>query len=102
MAEWTQETTETVLTMVKTDLKIKNSTAYDVRLTQDIEAAIADIQREGVKTLSGSIEDMELVAIYAAWLYTQRIEGGAMPRMLRVKLNNRIFSGRMKNSSNEG
>jgi hypothetical protein len=36
MAEWTNETTQTALEMVKVDIGIINATAYDIRLRQYI------------------------------------------------------------------
>ena len=91
MAEWSNETTATVLTMVKVDLGIK-ATAYDDRLTQYVTAAKSAIVREGVSTLSDAVEDMQLVAMYAGWLWRKRDTGDGMPRNLRWMLNNRIFS----------
>lgn len=92
MAEWSNITTATCLTMVKTDLGIMTATAYDTRLTQYIEAAKSAIVREGVTTLSDEVEDVQLVAMYAGWLWRKRDTGEGMPRNLRWMLNNRIFS----------
>ena len=83
---------ETMLTMLKTDLGIMTSTAYDVRLTQLLTAAEQAIIREGASTLDASeISDMELIVMYAAWLWRKRDSMDGMPRMLRYKLNNRVF-----------
>lgn len=92
MAEWSNITTATCLTMAKTDLGIMTATAYDARLTQYIEAAKSAIVREGVATLSDEVEDVQLVAMYAGWLWRKRDTGEGMPRNLRWMLNNRIFS----------
>ena len=81
-----------MLTMLKTDLGIMTSTAYDVRLTQLLTAAEQAIIREGASTLDASeISDMELIVMYAAWLWRKRDSMDGMPRMLRYKLNNRVF-----------
>lgn len=88
---WDISTTTQVLEMVKVDLGIR-VTAYDQRLTQYIESAQKAIVREGVKTLSDDVEDMQLVAMYAGWLWRKRDTGDGMPRNLRWMLNNRIFS----------
>ena len=61
-----------LLTMLKTDLGISTTTAYDQRLTQYLETAIQAITREGatIATLSGgaysiaTIEDAELIVLY--------------------------------------
>lgn len=90
MAEWSQETTATVLQMVKTDLGIK-ANAYDTRLTQYVNSAKSAIIREGA-SLSDAVEDMQIVAMYAGWLWKKRDTGEGMPRNLRWMLNNKIFS----------
>lgn len=91
MAEWTIATTETTLGMLKVDLGIMNATAYDIRLTQYVESAKAAIEREGA-SLSDAVEDIQLVAMYAGWLWRKRDTGEGMPRNLRWMLNNKIFS----------
>lgn len=91
MAEWTIATTETALGMLKVDLGIMNATAYDIRLTQYVESAKAAIEREGA-SLSDAVEDIQLVAMYAGWLWRKRDTGEGMPRNLRWMLNNKIFS----------
>lgn len=60
-------------------------------LTQAISAAQAFIAREGI-TLTDSIEDEQLVEMYAAYLVRKRATTEPMPRMLRWTLNNRLFS----------
>jgi hypothetical protein len=84
----------TILTMLKVDLGIRNTTAYDARLTQYISTAKQAITREGA-TLQPVAEDMQLIVMYAAWLWRRRDSGEGMPRMLRYSLNNRIFSEKM-------
>lgn len=60
-------------------------------LSQVIDAAIAFITREGI-TLEDTVEDLQLVEMYAAYLVRKRNTTEAMPRMLRYALNNRLFS----------
>jgi hypothetical protein len=84
----------TILTMLKVDLGIRNTTAYDARLMQYISTAKQAITREGA-TLQPVAEDMQLIVMYAAWLWRRRDSGEGMPRMLRYSLNNRIFSEKM-------
>lgn len=81
-----------MLNMLKVDLGI-TSTAYDERLSQYIENAKAQIVREGVSDLdtSSSLDDAQLVIMYAAWTWNKRDSDGQMPRMLRWSLNNRVF-----------
>ena len=90
MADWNISTMETALQMVKVDLGIK-ATAYNERLTQYIETSKAAIEREGA-SLSDAVEDIQLVAMYAGWLWRKRDTGEGMPRNLRWMLNNRILS----------
>ena len=79
--------------MLKTDLGIRTSTAYDARLTQLLTAAESAIRKEGASTLDASDPlDQQLIVMYAAWLWRRRDNMEGMPRMLRWTLNNRIFS----------
>ena len=80
----------TILEMVKIDLGISTS-AYDQRLGQYITSAQDYIAREGI-TLDDKASDMNLVAMYAAWLWRKRDTTESMPRMLRWNLNNRLFA----------
>ena len=93
---------ETMLTMLKTDLGIIASTAYDARLTQLLTAAEAAIRKEGASTLDASDPlDQQLIVMYAAWLWRRRDEMTGMPRMLRLALNNRVF-GETAGSDGDG
>ena len=81
-----------MLTMLKTDLGIRTSTAYDARLTQLLTAAESAIRKEGASTLDASDPlDQQLIVMYAAWLWRRRDNMEGMPRMLRWTLSNRIF-----------
>ena len=83
---------DTMLTMLKTDLGILATTAYDTRLNQLLTAAEQAIEKEGASTLDASDPlDQQLIVMYAAWLWRKRDTGDGMPRMLRLALNNRIF-----------
>ena len=93
---------ETILTMLKTDLGIIASTAYDARLTQLLTAAEKAIRGEGASTLDASDPlDQQLIVMYAAWLWRRRDEMTGMPRMLRLALNNRVF-GEAAGSDGDG
>ena len=99
MAAWTNETTATALALLKVDLGILNSIAYDQRLTAIIDATVSAVVREGVSTLSDSTEDIQMVVMYAEWLWRKRDSGEGMPRNLRWLLNNRIMSEKMQEGS---
>ena len=67
------------------------------QLTHYIDTAKALIQREGVTLVAPfSVEDGELIEMYAAYLFRKRATGEAMPRMLRWALNNRLFGEKAK------
>ena len=57
-------------------------------LNQCLASARAFIEREGIP-LS---EDVQLIVMYAAYLYRKRATDEPMPRMLRYALNNRLFA----------
>lgn len=83
---------ETMLTMLKIDLGI-TAAVYDARLTQLLTVAAEFISREGATlNTDTSVEDANLVIMYAAYLWRKRDSGEGMPRSLRWALNNRIFS----------
>ena len=100
MAAWSSTTTASALALLKVDLGILNSTAYDTRLTALINASVSAVIREGVSTLSDSAEDMQMIVMYAGWLWRKRDTGDGVPRNLRWMLNNRIMSE--KASASEG
>lgn len=83
-------TTETKLQMLKIDLGI-TTTAYDERLTQYLQAAKNEIEREGVILSFDSQDDDNLQIMYAAWMWRRRDTGEGMPRMIRWQINNRLF-----------
>ena len=83
----------TLLAMLKTDLGISSAqTAYNTRLEQLLTAAQDAIMKEGASDLDASDPlDMQLIVMYAAWLWRRRDEMTGTPRMLRLALNNRVF-----------
>lgn len=87
---------EIMLGMLKVDLGI-SSTAYDSRLGQYITSAKAEIVREGVSfpTTLG-VDDMQLIVMYATWMWKKRETGEGMPRMIRYLLNQKVFSQKMR------
>ncbi len=90
----TNNDSSTMLTMLKTDLGISSS-SYDARLAQYLQSAKKEIVREGITfpdTLA--VDDMQLIVMYAKWMWLKRESGEGMPRMLRYALNQRLFSNR--------
>lgn len=84
-----------LLDMLKIDLGIRTD-AYDVRLQQYLQSAQTRIQQEGATLLLDDVDDCQLVVMYAAWMWRKRDSMEGMPRMLRVALNNRVFSEKME------
>ena len=80
---------EALLTPLKIDLGI-SSNVFDNRLKARIETAAQRITEAGI-TLNGSAADMDLVLMYAAWLWSSRTTGAPMPRMLQYTLHSRLF-----------
>lgn len=81
-----------ILTMLQVDLgEMYPSQQRQAYLNQAISAAQAFISREGIN-LTDSVEDGQLVEMYAAYLVRKRADDPGMPRMLRWTLNNRLFS----------
>lgn len=95
----------TILSLLKADLEKRNSINDDY-LKQLIDTSKERIKAEGI-TLGDSVEDMQLVEMYAAYLYrrrtgnnegynTEALNPQGMPYMLRLALNNRIFAEAME------
>ena len=90
----------TMLAMLKTDLGLITSTAYDARLTQLLTAAESAIRKEGASTLDASDPlDQQLIVMYAAWMWRRRDSMEGMPQMLRRALNNRVFREKAANGN---
>ena len=88
-----------ILTMLQVDLgEMFPGEARAAYLQQCISAAQQFIAREGIN-LTDSIEDGQLVEMYAAYLVRKRATTEPMPRMLRWTLNNRLFSQNAQVSS---
>ena len=93
-------TSADILTMLQVDLgELYPSPERQAYLQQAISAAQAFITREGI-SLTESIEDGQLVEMYAAYLVRKRATEEAMPRMLRWALNNRLFSQKAQVTQN--
>ena len=85
---------ETMLDMLKIDLGISTTNKYDDRLKQYLQTAVKEIKREGATlSFTDSVEDANLVIMYAQWLCRKRDTGEGMPRMIRWEINNRLFGG---------
>jgi hypothetical protein len=84
-----------IMAMLKIDLGFKDST-YDARLEHVIDSSIAMMDREGASVDLESAECIQLIIMYAGWMWRKRFDPTPMPRMLRWALNNRIMSQKAK------
>lgn len=92
----------TVLSLLQVDLgELHPSEQRLAHLTQVIRAAQSFMEREGI-SLNDSVEDLQLVEMYAAYLVRKRATQEAMPRMLRWALNNRLFHQKAQSGGGPG
>ncbi len=69
----------------------------DTRLLRVLGAAADAIRQEGITDLDPEDRlDGELIIDYAQWQWEKRRENVGLPRMIRWRLNNRLFSLKMK------
>lgn len=78
-----------LLSGLKVDLGIQSG-RFDGRLKDRLCEARQRLTAEGI-TLEDTTADRDLVIMYAAWLWKNRIDGDPMPRMLVIARNNRLF-----------
>lgn len=101
---------QAILKMLKMNLEKPNSVA-DEYLSNLIKVAKSEIAREGIDLIETdgtyAEDDANLIVMYAAYLYRNRVsttEGyqttamqpQGMPYMLRLALNNHLFSQKME------
>lgn len=88
--------TEPLFAEFKQDLGITTE-ALNERLQNCLRAAAEAIIQEGVTNLDpDNILDRELIIDYAAWIWRKRRENVGLPRTIRWRLNNRLFSLKAK------
>lgn len=80
---------QAMLTPLKIDLNI-SADVYDARLLSRLQTAVERITSMGI-TLGDTESDKDLVLMYAAWLWRERITGDPMGRMLQQALNYRLI-----------
>ena len=95
-------TDEQILAMLKIDIGFSSNgaTKIDDRLKQLISVAEKNLISEGALTLNrNNIDDVQLIVMYAAWLWRRRDTQDDMPRMVRYAINNRVFAEKMVSGS---
>lgn len=93
MSNGSENTTEnTLLTRLKIDIGIMNSTAYDERLTSLLSSSKTEVDKwVGESVDTSDTRDAELVIDFARWMWLSRREPAAMPASLKYRLNCRAF-----------
>lgn len=95
-----------LLQRLKIDIGIINpNPAIDERLTNLLEVAKKEIEREGVTIDIEKVDDGDLVVDYAKFLwYNRRSDSNPeskLPRSIRWRINNRLFGKERKSKSPE-
>lgn len=89
-------TDEQILAMLKSNLSMM-TTAQDNYLEFLIESSKKNIAEMGITLDLNESDDVNLVVMYAAYLFRKRAEDNpVMPRMLQFAIHNRLFSEKMK------
>lgn len=89
-------TDEQILAMLKSNLSIM-TTAQDNYLGFLINSSKKNIAEMGITLDLNESDDVNLVIMYAAYLFRKRAEDNpVMPRMLQFAIHNRLFSEKMK------
>jgi hypothetical protein len=84
--------TNVLLTRLKIDIGIINSSVYDDRLTSLLTVAEEEVSKFiGEQVDLTNNRDSELVIDYARWQWLSRREPTAMPASLKYRLNCRAF-----------
>lgn len=80
----------TALGLVKQRLN-RSDDALDTYFEARVRSAAAELERIGI-ALTDSVDDIMLVADYAAWRYLNRDKAGMMPEWLRLMRRERWLS----------
>lgn len=86
----TDQSIMTAFELIKQRLN-RADTALDEYLEARVRSAAAELERIGI-ALTDSIDDIMLVADYAAWQYLNRDKPGMMPEWLRLMRRERWLS----------
>lgn len=91
---------ELIYTLVVTDIPLYNPPPQTEAFIKNlISVAKTEIAREGIQLNVNDIDHAQTVAMYASYLYRRRsAPQNGMPRMLRWRLNNLLFSQKAKAS----
>ena len=80
---------ETAKALLRTSIGfITVPTDIDALLTHDLDAAASRLAKDGVPINEADPDDLDLLVMYARWLYRKRSSGEPMEPMLRYAINN--------------
>lgn len=86
--------------MLKVDLGI-TVINYDERLGAIINSSERDIIAAGASLDLEDPQHVQLVIMYAGWMWRRRDTGEPMPRMVKRALNNLVFGQKMAGEESE-
>lgn len=86
--------------MLKIDLGI-TVINYDERLGAIINSSEAEITAAGATLDLDDPQHVQLVIMYAGWMWRRRDTGEPMPRMVKRALNNLVFGQKMAGEESE-
>ena len=84
-----------ILSILKMSLQNPPGVLDDYLLTL-MQGAEAEIAEKGISLDKSSIEDVNLIVMYASWRYLKRNGDKGMPRSLRYALHSRLISEKGK------
>jgi len=85
-----------VLGIVKARLnRLASDTSLDDYLKKRIEAADAELARNGIKLVKGNVDDEVLLADYVVWRHQNRDKNTGMPEWLRLARRERWLKERV-------
>lgn len=86
-----------MLEMMKADLqKLNPPTSETNYYLQLIQTSQIELKRTGIELDLDDIAHIQLIVMYASWLYRKRVNGDAMPRMLQMTIRQVLFSQKAK------
>ena len=88
-----QQTLDTILELVKTDMGISHNKTDDY-FTAAILSATDDLSRKGIDVDEENTGDIFLLKDYVCYMYRNRIRGEPMPNSLVFRIRDRIVRAR--------
>lgn len=78
------------MALLKADLGRTGAIPDDVTtlMEQKLDASAKALMERGIKVDESNALDMDLLVMYAAWLYRKRDTGAELPMMIRQAINN--------------